>query len=120
MAEPATTSSSIGIYAVFILLFGQMAGPYALILVSSLAGGLWTVGKAQTSSKRAAAWLLLKTTLAACVLTTGIAYLVESIFGWPIIHLLAPVAFLIGFGGEDWYTIVKTQMSRLNEISIKR
>lgn len=79
-----------------------MAGPYALIVFASLAGALWPLSAAQTATRMAGAWLLLRCTLTAIVLTVFLASLVERSWGMPVNESLAPVALLIGALGNGW------------------
>lgn len=106
MAEPTSTATTVGLYSLFIALFGVAAGEYALIIFASLAGSLWAVSSIATSSKKEAGWLLLKIVFMAVVLTSCAATIIEAKFGWPVKQVMAPVAFLIGFLGNRWHSIL--------------
>lgn len=105
MAEP-TATTSVGLYSLFIALFGIAAGEYALIVFASLAGSLWAVSSLATNSKKAAGWLLLKIVFMAVVLTSAAATVIEAKLGWPVKQVMAPVAFFIGFLGNRWHSII--------------
>jgi hypothetical protein len=105
MAEP-TVPASVGIVTLAVALLGPMAGPYAVIVLSALAGALWALAAAPTESRRAGAWLVLRLVLTAVVLAGGVAWGLESQYGWPAHQLLAPVAFATGMGGDRWRALV--------------
>lgn len=79
-----------------------MAGPYAVIVLSALAGALWALASAPTPSRLAGGLLLLRLVLAAVVLTGGGAWALETHYGWPAYQMLAPLAFAVGMGGDRW------------------
>lgn len=102
MAEPTSTTfaATVGIYSLFIAIFGVTAGEWATIIFASLAGGLWVIGKSHTHSKSDAVWVLLRTVTFAAVFTSLIAAFLESQYGWSAKQAVAPVAFVIGFYGD--------------------
>lgn len=105
MAEP-TMPASVGIVTIAVALLGPMAGPYAVIVLSALAGALWALAAAPTDGRRAGALLMLRLVLTAVVLTGGVAWALEAQYGWPAHQLLAPVAFATGMGGDRWRALV--------------
>lgn len=105
MTEP-TLPSAVGIVAIGVALLGPMAGPYAVIVLAALAGALWALAQAPTATRAAGAMLLLRLVLTAVVMTSGVAWLLESQYAWPAHQMLAPVAFLIGMGGDRWRYVV--------------
>ena len=103
MAEPTTTTSAaFGLTALSVALMGPMAGPYALIAFAALSGAMWPLSAVGTSTKLAGAWLLLRCTLTALVLTAFFASIVERAVGLPSLEALAPVAFAVGALGNGW------------------
>ena len=91
MAEPTTTTSAaFGLTALSVALLGPLAGPYALICFAALSGAMWPLSAATTTTKIAGAWLLLRCTLTALLLTAFLASALE------------PVAFCIGALGNGW------------------
>jgi len=105
MTEP-TIPASVGIVTLAVAFLGPMAGPYAVIVLSALAGALWALAAAPTDSRRAGAVLMLRLVLTAVVLTSGVAWALETQYGWPAHQLLAPVAFGVGMGGDRWRALV--------------
>lgn len=105
MTEP-TLPAAVGIVALGVALLGPQAGPYAVIVLSALAGSLWALAQAPTATRGAGALLLLRLVLSAVVLTSGVAWLLESQYQWPAHHLLSPVAFVIGMGGDRWRSLI--------------
>jgi hypothetical protein len=109
MAEPISTSTtSVGLLGVFVFLFGPLAGEWALIIFAALAGSMWSVGRVATQTKSESAWLLVKLVLAAVIFTGGAATLLEAKLGWPARQALAPAAYLIGFVGDRWASILRS------------
>lgn len=102
MAEPTSTSAAFGLTAVAAALIGPVAGPYALIAFAALSGAMWPLSASETTSKAAGAWLLLRCTLTALVLTAFLAGLLESMAGITAVESLAPVAFAVGALGNGW------------------
>jgi hypothetical protein len=102
MAEPTATSAGISLTVLSVALFGPMAGPYALIAFAALAGALWPLSASETTTNAAGAWLLLRCTLTAVVLTFFIANIADRMWGFPVNESLAPVALLIGALGNGW------------------
>lgn len=101
MAEPTvTTASGVSLTVLFVALLGPMAGPYVLIALSAVAGAMWPLSAARTESRIAGAWLLLRCTATALVLTSVLAGIVERTWGLPISEGLAPVALIIGAMGN--------------------
>lgn len=101
MAEPTTTSGA-SLVAISVALLGPMAGPYALIVFAALAGALWPLSAATTMTRTAGAWLLLRCTLTAVVLTEVLSLAVQSQWSIPAKEALSPVAFFIGALGNGW------------------
>jgi hypothetical protein len=102
MAEPTSTTTAFGLTAVSVALLGPLAGPYALIAFAALSGAMWPLSAATTSTKMAGAWLLVRCTLTALVLTAFLSGLLEQFFGIHAVESLAPVAFCIGALGNGW------------------
>ena len=101
MAEPST-SVGISLTVIFVALLGPMAGPYALIVFAALAGALWPLSASPSTARLSGAWLLLRCTLTAIVLTVFLASAIERTWGIPVSEALAPVALIIGALGNGW------------------
>ena len=103
MAEPTvTTAGSVSLTVLFVSLLGPLAGPYVLIVLASIAGSMWPLSAAQTTSRREGLFLLLRCVATALVLTSLIAGIVEKVWGLPVNEGLAPVALLVGAMGNGW------------------
>ena len=102
MAEPTTTSAGISLTALAVALLGPMAGPYALIALSALAGAMWPLSAAKTEDRVDGAWLLLRCTITAILLTGFLSGLIERSWGVKVVESLGPVAFAIGALGNGW------------------
>jgi hypothetical protein len=63
---------------------------------------MWPLSAATTSTKMAGAWLLVRCTLTALILTAFLSGLLEQLFGIHAVESLAPVAFCIGALGNGW------------------
>lgn len=101
MAEPST-SAGVSLTVLSVALLGPMAGPYALIAFASLAGAMWPLSASSTGTRMAGAWLLLRCTLTAILLTVFLANIIERRWGLPVSESLAPVALAIGALGNGW------------------
>lgn len=119
MAEPST-SAGVSLTVLSVALLGPMAGPYALIAFASLAGALWPLSASTTTTRTAGAWLLLRCTLTAILLTAFLARGLEHLWGMPVNESLAPVALVIGALGNGWQRVfsavgdaMKAALSRL-------
>lgn len=104
MAEPTSTSGmSLTVLAIAVL--GPMLGPYAVIIFAALAGAMWPLYAAETTSRKAGAWLLIRVTTTAVVLTAFLATAIERRYGVSAVESLGPVALLIGALGNGWQRI---------------
>jgi len=110
MAEPTTTAAAgvTSLAVLFASLLGPDYGPYVLITLSAISGALWPLSDARTDSRLAGAWLLLRCTATALVLTSVVAGLLEKTWGLPISEGLAPVALLIGAMGNGWRPVFRS------------
>lgn len=105
MPEPATTSvtaASVSATVLFVSILGPQAGPWALILVASVAGSLWPLSGTRTHSNGQAAMLIMRCTLLAVFFTGLISSYLESEYGLPVSDGLSLVALGIGAMGNGW------------------
>lgn len=116
MAEPTATSAGISLMVLSVALLGPLAGPYAVIVFSSLAGALWPLSASKTDSNRAGAWLLLRCMLTAIVLTVFIAGIVERTWGMPVSESLGGVALIIGALGNGWRPVFSSLGTALSAV----
>jgi hypothetical protein len=106
MAEP-TTPIGAGLVAVAVAVLGPMAGEYAVIVLSALAGSLWALSRASTATRGQGALLVARLVLTAVVLTGGASWwLATHHTNLPVQELLPPVAFFIGAIGNGWTSII--------------
>lgn len=116
MAEP-TSTSTISIAALAVALLGPMAGPYALIVFAALAGALWPLSSAAESQTRmAGAWMLLRCMAMAVVLTGSAAAWLQSAYDIAATEALAPVAFVIGALGNGWRAVISSIADALKAV----
>ncbi len=118
MPEPLTTSTSAGISlaTLAVALLGPMAGPYALIVFAALAGALWPLSAADTMTRTAGFWLLLRCTLTAVALTSAMSLVLQSQWQIPANEALAPVAFAIGALGNGWRPVFEAVGAALQAV----
>ena len=103
MAEPSS-SAGVTLTMAAVGVLGPLAGPYAVIIFAALAGAMWPLSAVRTDPCEGA-WLLLRCTLTAVVLTVFAAQLIERYTGWPAHSALAPIALAIGAMGNGWRSI---------------
>lgn len=103
MPEPIqTTVAGVSLMTLAVAIVGPLAGPYMVILLGSIAGGLWALSGATMQTRKEGAGLILRCVLTAVVLTAVIAGLVEARFGIPVNEGYALVSFAIGMLGNRW------------------
>lgn len=106
MTEP-TATTAFWLTALAITLLGPVAGPNALMIAfAALGGAMWPLSNAGTATRLAGAWLLLRCTLTALILTAFVAGLVENFLSIRRVEILAPVAFVIGALGNGWHPVI--------------
>lgn len=118
MAEPSATAG-YSLTVISIALLGPMAGPYAVIAFAGLAGALWPLSASTTGTRLAGAWLLLRCTLTAIVLTVFIAKIIERAWGVPVNESLAPVALVIGALGNGWRPVFSAIGEALQAVTMR-
>jgi len=117
MTEP--TSSGISLTVISIALLGPLAGPYALIVFSALAGALWPLSAVPTPTRADGAWLLLRCTVTAVLLTVFIAQGLDHLWEIPANEALAPVALIIGAMGNGWRPVFDSVGAALGALITK-
>lgn len=117
MAEPiAPAIVAVSLVTLGVAVFGPRAGPYAVIVLASFAGGLWALISTTLESTRAGAWLMLRCVFTALVLTAIISAVVGPFFGVAITEAYAVVAFIIGALGNSWLEVFKSIKERLQAL----
>lgn len=94
--QPPTNLPSSGatasIVALAVAMLGHGLGEYAVILLGAMSGALWVLSRKPTVGHRDAALLVLRVVLTSVVLTSAVAWWLESRWALPMQHTLAPVA----------------------------
>lgn len=118
MPEPINTTAVAGVslMTLAVALVGPQAGPYIVILLGSVAGGLWALSSARIDTRMDGFWLLLRCVTTAIVLTAVIAGLVSSYLGLGAGEAYAVVSFVIGALGNRWQDIFETIKTRLQGV----
>ena len=118
MPEPINTTAVAGVslMTLAVALVGPQAGPYIVILLGSIAGGLWALSSAQLETRAQGAWLLLRCVTTAIVLTAVIAGLVSSYLSLEAAEAYAVVSFAIGALGNRWQDIFESIKTRLQGV----
>lgn len=117
MPEPIqTTVAGVSLMTLAVAVFGPLAGPYIVILLGSIAGGLWALSGAPMQTRAEGAWLMLRCIFTAVMLTSVIAVVVESYYQIKVNESYAVVSFVIGMLGnqtKDLIEAVKTRVQAL-------
>lgn len=81
--------------------------PYSVIIIASTLGAAWALGRRDPESRPKALFFYLRINFLAILFTvTGCNILETFVFHREIKWLLAPVAFAIGWIGDDWPKII--------------
>ena len=114
MTEPIqTTIAGVSLVTLAVAFFGPRAGPYVVIVMGSIGGGLWALSSAVLASRLAGAWLMLRCVLTAVVLTAIAAGWIGPLLGVPVTESYAVVAFVIGALGNKWQDIIDSIKIRI-------
>lgn len=117
MPEPINTSiAGVSLMTLAVALFGPQAGPYIVILLGSLGGGLWALSSAELATRLAGVWLMFRCVLTAIVLTALIAQLVGPYIGLQVGEAYAVVSFFIGALGNKWVEIIDSIKTRIQGV----
>jgi hypothetical protein len=114
MLEPTHPAAGVvSLMTLAVALFGPQAGPYFVILLGSIGGGLWPLSSAVLASRMAGLWLMLRCTFTAVVLTSLIAGVLGPYFGIAATETYAVISFVIGALGDKWLDIFESIKVRL-------
>ena len=117
MAEPIqTTVAGVSLITLAVAFFGPQAGPYIVIILGSIGGGLWALSSAVLATRLAGAWLMLRCVVTAVVLTAVIAGIVGPWLGIAVTEAYAVVAFITGALGNRWQDIIDSIKTRLQGV----
>ena len=119
MAEPIqSTVAGVSLVTLAVAVFGPNAGPYIVIVLGSLGGGLWALSSATLETRLQGAWLMLRCVVTAIVLTAMIAGLLGPWLGVSTMETYAAVAFVIGALGNKWLEIIEAIKTRMSNVII--
>lgn len=114
MAEPIqTTVAGVSLVTLAVDFFGPQAGPYIVIVLGSIGGGLWALSSSVLATRLSGAWLMLRCVVTAVVLTAVISGAVGRALGIQVTEAYAVVAFVIGALGNRWQDIIDSIKTRL-------
>ena len=114
MAEPVqSTLAGVSLITLAVAVFGPQAGPYIVIVLGALGGGLWALSSATLETRLQGAWLMLRCLVTAIVLTAMIAGLLGPWLGIDTLETYAAVAFCIGALGNKWIEIIDAIKQRV-------
>jgi hypothetical protein len=117
MLEPTHPAASVvSLMTLAVALFGPQAGPYMVILLGSIGGGLWPLSRAVLATKLEGVWLMLRCTCTALVLTSLIASFVGPRMGIEVGETYALVSFVIGALGNKWQDILEAIKTRIQGV----
>lgn len=86
----------------------NLVGPYMAILIASTVGASFALGRRDRSTRGGAIFFFVRLNFMALLFTVAIAALINSIRpDLPSRFLVAPIALLIGFAGDDWPSILR-------------
>ena len=114
MTEPINPAlAGVSLITLSVSLLGPNLGPYFVIVLASVAGGLWAVNGTSLPSRLAGAWLMLRCVFTAIVLTALIAGIAAPWLNVTAPEAYALVAFSIGALGNKWQDIIEAIKNRL-------
>jgi hypothetical protein len=117
MAEPIqSTLAGVSLITLAVAVFGPQAGPYIVIVLGALGGGLWALSSATLDTRLQGAWLMLRCLVTAIVLTAMIAGLLGPWLGIATLEAYAAVAFCIGALGNKWLEIIDSIKQRIQSV----
>lgn len=113
MPEPtSSTSASASVLVLSVGVLGPLLGPYAIIIVCSLAGALWALSRRNKQDRSRAALFVSLRVLTAVLLTGTAAFLIESKFEYKAQDTIAPIAFLLGYFGDRLFAPIEDLFNR--------
>lgn len=98
---------AVSLITLAVAVFGPQAGPYVVIVLGSIGGGLWALSSTKLDNRRQGAWLMLRCVVTAIVLTSLIAGIVGPWFGMAVTEVYAVVSFAIGMLGNRWQDVIE-------------
>ena len=118
--QPLSITDIVGL-CVFIatLLFSvevaQVVGPYLVIIAASAIGASFSLKRREKSTRTSAIFFFVRVCGLAALLTVGVSTMVAGYH--PSLServLIAPVAFIVGFVGDDWPAIAWWAIAKIS------
>ena len=100
-----TQDQTSGIVAASIAAAHPVFGDYGPIVVGAVFGSLMALSRMKSTTRPEAAWFILLNVGLASIFTGVVAKWVATLTTLPAGELLAPVACLIAWIGNDWHRI---------------
>lgn len=115
MAEPIIQTAAAGVSLVTLAtaMVGPLAGPYLVIALGSVSGGLWALSSTTLTTRMQGALLMLRCILTAVLLTAAIASTLGARFDVPVTEMYGVVSLVIGMLGNRWQDIIDAVRDRL-------
>lgn len=103
------------------LIFGPEAagyvGPYVVILLASTIGASFALARRSVETRPNAVWFFIRTNGLAVLLTVALAAAISGQHPeLPERVLIAPIAFVLGFIGDDWPGLLRWAGSKVNAL----
>lgn len=117
MTDPVnSTVAGVSLITLAVAMAGPQFGPYIVIVLGSIGGGLWALSSTELQTRAQGAWLMFRCMLTAVVLTALIAAVVGPWFGVAVTEAYAAVAFVIGALGNRWVDVIESIKNRLQAL----
>ena len=116
MVEPTSAAGAVSLVTLAVAFAGPQTGPYIVIIMGSIGGGLWALSSTKMDTKLQGLWLMCRCVLTAVVLTALIAEFVGPLMRVQIVEIYAAVAFAIGALGNRWQDIFDSVKNRLQSM----
>ena len=115
VAEPIIQTAAAGVSLVTLAtaIAGPLAGPYVVIAMGGVSGGLWALSSADSQTRIQGAMLMLRCVLTAVLLTALIAQVLGARFGIQVTELYGIVSLVIGMLGNRWQDIIDAVRDKL-------
>lgn len=113
MAEAVTTVGAVSLVTMAVSITGPQTGPYIVIVMGSVGGGLWALQSTKMEDHWQGLWLMCRCVMTAVVLTALIAEFIGPFLRIQAVESYAPVAFGIGAFGNRWQDIFDTIKNRI-------
>lgn len=120
MAEPVIQAAATGVSLITVAtaVAGPLAGPYLVIALGGLSGGLWALSSTSGTTRLQGAMLMLRCMFMAVLLTSIIAQVLGVQFGIQTTELYGLVSLGIGMLGNRWQGITDALYERVRLVIV--